>query len=417
MQLIRTAGTVFGALAMLGAVVPAASARPAEVEWRADIDLEGWGQQLVVDPGSGDVLALLQPDKGSEVLRRLDARTGAVEWTVPVPGMSHHEVDPSTGHVVLGGMRDSRQVLVLVSAEGQVVREVVTDVSADLIELVVDQVSGQVCTFGSQRVSRDSRTWDTACWTSAGDAVFADQRAMPSGRSVPSALAIDPQSHRVYAGGTIRTPGERGRVDGVVLLAYDASGVLQWEARRRTVTPSGDLQVALDPDRGRIHLVNRPGLIQSPVSLISFDDRGRRTSTRSWEDLASVYQAAVAVTSRGRVLTAATEVAHATLRTYSPSGRLLRSAVVRIAPNPRRAYHDQVVIDSRRERVHVLAGGGDTPSRVHTYDFRGRRLSSVVVDRRNVIEGTLAVDLETGRVFVATSQVQDPGQRVTALRP
>lgn len=162
-------------------------------------------------------------------------------------------------------------------------------------------------------------------------------------------------------------------------------------------------------------MLNEPGRIQSPVSLVSFDTRGRTKFVRSWEDLGSVYESAVAVSDSGRVLAVATEVAHATLRVYSRSGRLVRSAVVRTAPNKRRAFHDQIVIDSRRERVHVLAGGGDTPSRVLTYDFRGKRLSSVVVDRRDVIEGNLAVDLRSGRVFVSTSRFQDVEQRVTAL--
>ena len=244
-----------------------ASARPAEVEWRVDIDLEAGIQELVVAPGSGDVLTLLQPGDGTEVVRRLDGRTGAVEWTFLAPWMTHLAVDPSTGRVVLGGSRDSGQVLVFLSADGELVREVVTDVSADLAELAVDEVSGQVCTLGSQRASRDSTTWATACWTAAGDAVFADQRAMPRGRSLPSAVAIDPRSHRVYAAGTTRIAGPRGRREGVVLLAYDASGVLRWEARKRTVTPRGDLEMAIDSARRRIHLLDEPGVIQAPVSL------------------------------------------------------------------------------------------------------------------------------------------------------
>ena len=49
---------------------------------------------------------------------------------------------------------------------------------------------------------------------------------------------------------------------GIQELAYDASGVLRWEARKRTVTPRGDLEMAVDSARRRIHLLNEPGIIQ-----------------------------------------------------------------------------------------------------------------------------------------------------------
>jgi hypothetical protein len=96
-RLIKTAGSVVAALAMLGGLVAPASARTLEVEWRTDADLKAFGQYLEVDEGTGDAFALLMYADGKEVLRRLDAATGEVEWAVPVPWMTALVSDPTTG--------------------------------------------------------------------------------------------------------------------------------------------------------------------------------------------------------------------------------------------------------------------------------------------------------------------------------
>ena len=418
MRLITTAGSVVAALAMLGGMVAPASARTLEVEWQTDAALKAFGQQLEVDQGSGDVLALLQYAGGDAMLRRLDAATGAVEWSVPVPWMTELVPDPTTGQVVLSGLRESRQVVLFVSGDGRVVREVTTDVPGAPIELAVDETTGQVCSLGSKRKAGQSLiSWYTSCWTSAGDAVFTDEEVVGDGRSFPSALSIDPRTHRVYAAGTSRaTKYNGGRAGLVVLRSFSASGELKWQARKKVPTPQGIVEMAIDSKRRLVHVVVQPGLIQSPVSLVAFDRRGRARSLKHFEDIGTVYEVEVALTARGRVLIAGADVTRASLRVYSARGRLLRSAVVRTERNPRRAYHARVAIDPVRERVHLLGGGGDTPSRVHTYTFRGKRLSRVVVDTRDVIEGDLVVHRSSGRVFVTTSLFQADGQRITALR-
>lgn len=418
MRLIKTAGSVVAALAMLGGLVAPASARTLEVEWRTDADLKAFGQYLEVDEGTGDAFALLMYADGKEVLRRLDAATGEVEWAVPVPWMTALVSDPTTGQVVLSGRRESRQVVMYVSGDGRVVREVVTDVPAVPVAMAVDETTGQVCSLGSKRKAGQSLiTWYTSCWTSAGDAVFSDAEVVGDGRSFPSALGVDPRTHRVYAAGTSRARKfNDGRVGLVVLRSFSASGALKWQARKKVPTPDGALEMAIDSKRRLVHVVDQPGLIQSPVSLVTFDRRGKSRPVRRFQDLGSVHDLEIALTTRGRVLIGDADVTRASVRVYSARGRLLRKAVVRTERNPRRAYHSQVAIDPVRERVHLLGGGGDTPSRVHTYDVHGKRLSRVVVDDRHVIEGELVVHGPTGRVFVSTSQFQEDGQRVTALR-
>ena len=418
MRLIKAAGSVVAALSVLGSLVAPASARTLEVEWQTDAALKAFGQQLEVDEGSGDVFALLKYAGGDAVLRRLDAATGEVEWTVPVPLMTELVPDPTTCQVVLSGLRESRQVVLFVSGDGRVVREVATDVPGAPIALAVDRTTGQVCSLGSKRKAGQSLiTWYTSCWTSAGDAVFTDEEVVGDGRSFPSALSIDPRTHRVYAAGTSRARKYNdGRAGLVVLRSFSASGALKWQARKKVPTPEGIVEMAVDSKRRLVHVAVQPGLIQSPVSLVTFDRRGKARSLRRFEDLGSVYEVEVALTARGRVLIAGADVTRASLRVYSARGRLLRAAVVRTERNPRRAYHYRIAIDPVRERVHVLGGGGDTPSRAHTYTFRGKRVSRVVVDTRNVIEGDLVVDRSSGRVFVTTSVFQDDGQRVTALQ-
>ena len=417
MRLIKAAGSVAAALAMLGGLVAPASARTLEVEWQTDAGLKAFGQYLEVDEASGDAFALLKYAGDDAVLRRLDAATGAVEWTVPVPAMTALVPDPTTGQVVLSGLRDNRQVVVFVSGDGQTVREVATDLPAGPVAMAVDETTGQVCTLGSKRKAGQSLiTWYTTCWSSAGDPVFGDEEVVGDGRSFPSALGIDPRTHRVYAAGTSRARKyNKGRAGLVVLRSFSASGSLKWQARTKVSTPEGVVEMAVDPKRRLVHVVVQPGLIESPVSLVTFDRRGKSRPVRRFEDIGSVSDMAVALTTRGRVLIAAADVDRAGLRVYSPRGRLLRRAVVRTEPDRFEAYHAQVAIDPVRERAHLLGGGGDTPSRVHTYTFRGKRLSRVVVDTRHVIEGDLVVHGPSGRVFVTTSLAREDGQRVTGL--
>jgi hypothetical protein len=417
-RLSKAVGSVVAALAVLGGLVAPASARALEVEWQTDADLEAYGQYLEVDQGSGDVFALLMYAGDATVLRRLDAATGEVEWVVPVPGMTGLVADPTTGQVVLSGLRDKRQVVVFVSGDGRVVREVVTDVPAYPGSLAVDETTGQVCSLGSKRKAGQSLiTWYTSCWTSAGDAVFTDAEVVGDGRSFPSALGIDPRTHRVYAAGTSRAKKWNGGRGGLVVLrSFSASGKLAWQSRTKVPTPDGTIEMVIDSKRRLVHVVDQPGLIESPVSLVTYDRRGTSRPVRHFEDLGSVSDLEVALTPRGRVLIASADVTRASLRVYTGRGRLLHEAVVRTERNRRRAYHSRIAIDPVHGWFHVLSGGGDTPSRVHTYDNRGTRLSTVVVDDRHVIEGDLVVQGPSGRVYVTTSLFQQAGQRVTALR-
>ncbi|MBL0746259.1 hypothetical protein [Nocardioides baculatus] len=417
MRLVKTAGSVAAALAMLGGLAAPASARALDVEWQTDAVLKAYGQYLEVDEASGDVFTLLMYAGDGTVLRRLDAATGAVEWAVPVPGMTDFVSDPTTGQVVLSGLRDKRQVVMFVSGGGQVAREVATDIPAAPVAMAVDETTGQVCSLGSKRKAGQSLiTWYTSCWTSAGDAVFTDEEVVGDGRSFPSALDIDPRSHRVYAAGTSSARKfNDGRAGLVVLRSFNASGKLTWQARTKVRTPDGRIQMAIDSERRLVHVVDQPGRIESPVSLVTYDRRGKARTVRRFEDIGSISDVAVALTPRGRVLVAAVDVDRAGLRVYSPRGRLLRKAKVRTERDRFEAYHAAVAIDPVREQVHVLGGGGDTPSQVHTFTTRGKRLSRVVVDDRHVIEGDLVVHRATGRVFVTTSLFREDQQRVTAL--
>ncbi|NYE36704.1 outer membrane protein assembly factor BamB [Nocardioides cavernae] len=417
MRLIRTAGALVAALVMAGGLAAPVAAAPLQIEWVDDSQAGQVPQQLVVDPATGDALALAGAYSGSEVLRRLDADTGAVEWTVPVPGMTHFAADPSTGQVVLVGSRDAGQFLTFVSADGSVVGPLATTVTAKVMRLAVDAGTGQVCTLGQERRrSATPNAWVTACWTSAGQPVFADTWQPPAGSTVPNALAIDPSSHRVYTAGTSRPKaGRHKKQETLVLIAHDASGAQRWKRVQRGVFAPGWFDMAVDPQRGRIHLVNQPSLIQSPMELYSFDARGTLRFTRSWEDLGSVYTTDVGVTPEGDVLVVGGGAATATLRAYAPSGRVRSKAVVRIARDRRENYLQEIAIDPRRGLAHLLAGGGDTPIRVASFTFRGKKRSDVVVDRRHAIFGEIAVDPAVGRVYTSVALVDDPAQRITAL--
>ena len=417
MRLSRTTGTLVAALAMVGGLAAPVAAKDLTIEWVDDVEAKDLPQQLVVDPGTGDAFAL-DGTYEAQVLRRLDAETGAVEWTVPVPGMTHFAADPSSGQVVLAGSRNAGQFLTFVSADGTVEGPIATTVTAKLFELAVDATTGQVCTIGQERRrSATPNAWVTACWTSAGQPVFADTWQPPVGSALPNALAIDPSSHRVYTAGTSRPrAGRHQKQKTLVLLAHEASGAQRWKRVQRGVRTPGWFDIAVDPQRGRIHLVNQPGLIESPVELYSFDSRGKLRFTRSWEDLGSVYTTDVKVTPEGDVLVVGGGAATASLRAYAPSGRLRSKAVVRIARDRRENYLQEIAIDPRRGLAHLLAGGGDTPIEVASFTFRGKKRSDVVVDRRKAIFGEIAVDPAAGRVYTSVALFDRPGQRITALR-
>lgn len=417
-RIVRTTGALVAALATVGGLASPVAAAPLRVEWVDDVAVEDYQQQVVADPATGDALVLQSRPEGAgdgSMLRRLDAATGTVEWTVLVPYASRLAVDPSSGQVVVGGARDAGQFLVLVSADGASVREVATTVDTPVLELVVDPTTGQICTLGvARRRSATPNAWVTSCWTSAGESVFVDTWQPPKGRSVASTLGIDPRTHRVYIAGTAR-PTATGRRS-VVLLSREASGEKRWDKIRPGAFMPGYLDVAIDPRRGTVQLVNEPALIESPVQLFSFAASGRLRFARSWEDLGSVYETDVQVTSKGHVLVVASSDAYASLRTYAASGRLLDKARVRFVREPRENYLQEIAIDPRRELVHLLVGGDRLPIRVSTWTFDGRRRSSVVVERRRAIFGDITVDPASGRVLASTLLIDEPGSRVTALR-
>lgn len=98
----RTTSLLAAAVLVLGVGAPSAEAYV--VEWRNETDLEGNGQILAVDQADGDVLAMTSPFGESQVVRRLDGRSGAVEWTAEVSGQATRiAVDPTDGRVVVAG--------------------------------------------------------------------------------------------------------------------------------------------------------------------------------------------------------------------------------------------------------------------------------------------------------------------------
>lgn len=382
----------------------------------------GEGQSLAADPASGDVLALSTASSAEQVVRRLDGRTGSVEWVVELSGaMTYMALDPSSGRVVLAGFDGGVQQLVFVSGDGAVLREVATNVTARVLELEVDESSGQVCTLGPQGRSNTEKAWVTSCWTSEGEPVFTSAWSPPDGQSQPSALAIDPISHRVYAAGTSRPYGEyTGRREEVVLLAHAAEGTLLWQGRSAGAVFPSYVEMSLDPGRGRIHLLGKPAYDGWPMRLFSFGADGRRRFRTGWRDQGGGFEAALAVAATGSILTASATYRHASLRSFSPSGRPLGAEVVRLVEGDSDGTLQKVVIDPRRRRAHVLAGNGypDYTARVRSFTFGGRQLSRPLVDRRKDIWlEDIAVHLASGRVFAATTRDGSSSHRITALSP
>lgn len=103
----RTTSLLAADVLVLGVGAPSAEAYV--VEWRNETDLEGNGQILAVDQADGDVLAMTSPFGESQVVRRLDGRSGAVEWTAEVSGQATRiAVDPTDGRVVVAGPTAAR---------------------------------------------------------------------------------------------------------------------------------------------------------------------------------------------------------------------------------------------------------------------------------------------------------------------
>ena len=103
---------------LAGVAAPAGSdaPRPLEIVWQVDDERDGDELRLVVDARSGDVLALTSSFDSSQ-LRRLDGRTGAVEWAVEATRMSRVASD-GAGGAVLAGEGAQGQTLLSVSADG-----------------------------------------------------------------------------------------------------------------------------------------------------------------------------------------------------------------------------------------------------------------------------------------------------------
>jgi hypothetical protein len=418
----RTSTTlmILAVAGMLLAGMPASAiARPLDVEWQNDAKHPGEYQLLVVDPTTGDILAMTSPSSDAQVVRRLDGRTGEVEWTMGVNGMSHLALDRSSGRVVLAGSGADGLRLTVLRGDGAVVLDMLTAVTVQLIELVVDPVTGQICTLGPQGRSNTTKTWVTSCWAAKGTAVFSRAWSPPDGQSQPSALGVDPRSHRVYVAGTSR-PYERhtGRRQDVVLLAYDSTAPLLWQDRSRGAVFLSYFSMALDHERHRIHLLGDPAVINSPMRLFSFDSEGHKRFSTGWRDPESSYDTALAVTSSGCVLAVSAGSRRATLRSYAGSGRLLGSEVVRVVDRDSEGTLQKVAIDPRRRRAHVLASSGwsEHMARVHSFTFDGQRLSRTVVDRRKDVSlAAILVHRASGRVYAATTPWRPGNQRITAL--
>lgn len=398
---------------------------PAEayvVNWRDAADLPGNGQVLAVDQGDGDVLALSAPFEDTQVVRRLDGRTGAVEWTTEVPGdLTSIEVDPTGGRVVLAGAYDGPLEVVVLDRAGQVVSAVDTGIRMTYVaDLEVDPESGLACTVGAQGRRQDAQAWVTSCWDRAGAPAFSRTWTSTDVRTVPDDLAIDADRGRVYVAGTARRADRaRTKRQDVVVLGYDTGGTLRWKRRQSGAVAPSDLEMALDAARGRIHVLAEPGVIQQPVKLFSFDTRGRTKFVRSWRDTGSVYESAVAVTPKGDVVAVAADGDRASIRTYRPSGRLRSARMVRIADRGDRGGLPQVAIDPARGRVHVV---NDREKRrgavLWSFNSAGRRTSSVLVDNgKGVFAISVVVHDATGTVITSTNPWPEGLDQVVSVRP
>lgn len=410
-------------LALAVPLLPAAAApsalerEPLEIVWQVDEARSVDGLELAVDARSGDVLALTTPSSSSQ-LRRLDRGTGEVEWVLDATGMSRVATD-GAGGAVLAGTRAEGQSVVFLSESGAVVGADDSRVDAKVVDLVVDPGTGRACTLGAHGRRSTGRTWVTSCWTPDGTLVFSRASKTMGGLSSPHALAIDPRSRRVYVVGASAPYARRGgaRQD-VVLLAYAPDGGRLWQARSSGAGFPTAFDILLDPGRRRVHLLGQALRFEDPMMLLSFDARGRKRFDRSWVGPDPWHASTFGVTSTGDVLVVSAEYRRAELRSYAPSGRLVRKELVRLWAAGEGSWVDDVAIDTRRRLVHLIAGDGldDPPSTVVTLTAGGRPVSRVEVDARSVLSGTLEVHHASGRVYAGTTVWSDKIQRISALR-
>lgn len=404
---------------LAGVAAPAGSdaPRPLEIVWQVDDERDGDELRLVVDARSGDVLALTSSFDSSQ-LRRLDGRTGAVEWAVEATRMSRVASD-GAGGAVLAGEGAQGQTLLSVSADGAVLDAVDSQVDAKVYDLVVDPGTRRACILGARRRRDTGRFWVTSCWAADGTLVFSRAWKPEGGSSRPHALAIDPRSHRVYVVGASGpyASHEVARQD-AILLAYTAGGRPLWQARRAGPISPSTFHVVVDPARRRVHVLGESTRYQAPTTLFSFGADGRKRFARSWVGRQSWLTSRLGLTSTGEVIVASAAYEHAAVRSYRPSGRLIRKKVVRLWVPGEQRWADDVAVDTRRGLVHVLAGdGGDYPaSTVATLTPGGRLVSRVEVDDRAVLGATLAVHEASGRVYVGTTRWPEQTQRITGLR-
>jgi len=400
-----------------------APAQAYDVQWRDSSELPGDGQVLAVDQADGDVLAMTVLFQGSQVVRRLDGRTGAVEWSTEVTGgLTSIEVDPTDGRVVLVGAYQRPLRMVVLDRDGQVLRDEDTGIAmSSVADLEVDPESGLACALGPVGGKRDASGWVTSCWDRSGALTFSRGWRPQEGLTIADKLLIDAERDRVYVAGTTRRVDRaRSKRQDLVLLSYDTGGALRWQKRKSGVVFPSRLEAALDPARGRIHVLAEPTTIRQPTQLFSFDTRGRSRFVRSYRDVGSTFESAVAVTPKGDVVAVVAAGDRTSIRTYRPSGRLRTTHVVRTADrgNPG-SLIPQVAIDPVRGRVHVVNDRGLARGAVlWSFNAAGRRTSSVLVDTaKSVFAVSIALHADSGRVVTSTHAWREGLDQLVSVRP
>ena len=410
------------ALVAAAALVASLSA-PAEayvVQWRDSTDLTGAGQLLAVDQSDGDVLAMTSLAEGSQVVRRLNGSTGAVEWTTEVAGdPTHIVVDPTDGRVVVAGAYKGPMRLTVLDRDGQVLKDADTGIQlTSVVDLELDPETGRACALGSRGRRSADKLWVTSCWDRSGELLFSRTWDPPGRVAIANQLVIDPVRNRVYVAGTSQRVVRNDHQD-LVVLAYDVRGKLRWKRQKSGALYPSFLEVALDAARGRIHVLARPGSIQRPMKLFSFDTRGRLTFVRSWRDVVTVYESAVAVTPKGDVVAAAADGDRMSMRTYRPSGRLRTAKVVRIADKGDDGGLPKIAIDTARGRVHVVNDRENSDGAVlFSFTAAGKRMSSVLVDTaKNVFAISIVVHDASGAVITSTNPWPEGPDQVVSVLP
>lgn len=408
------------------AALAAGMAAPAQayvVNWRDASDLPSDGQLVAVDQSDGDVLAITSPYQDRQFVRRLDGRTGAVEWTSEVTGdLTSIEVDPMDGRVVLAGASDGLLELTVLDRGGQVLRDGNAGVAMrSVADLEVDPASGLACTLGPRGSRRSADGWVTSCWDRSGALAFSRTWSPSDALTVANQVVIDPERHRVFIAGVARRVDRaRSRRQDLVLLSYDLGGGLRWERQRPGAVSGINLEVALDPARGRIHLLAQPRTIRQPTKLFSFDTRGRSRFVRSWRDFNGGFASEVAVTPKGDVIAVESDGKRASIRTYRRSGRLRTAEIVRVVDRGDAVGGlPQIAIDPARGRVHVVNDRNISRGAVlWSFNAAGRRTSSVLVDdEKNVNVRSIGLHDDSGTVITSTYSWQGGRDQVVSVRP